>query len=474
MGTFTESNIKFGIDLLTAASNELHFLEHINTLKYLQDESFIRRAIYRYEKYWLPLAAQFEEETLVAPVDIEWVWHCHMLSPHLYYSDCISIVGKHIDHSIVPLKDREKKLKNTRLKWTELYPNKPFEITNDVNDPGNIQIEHVSSLSYDLLSAVLRQGIFYYQVSLPHYRCSKFLKDAIVRYKKYLYLKRTNLDEFLVPCYDIDVIWHAHQQHPVIYKSDMETIVGKFLSHDDSVTDRKPDSKLYNADHKTRELWSKTYNESFSCHGAMFRGNPKMGKLYEIQRHETYMFSSKQATIDIDYITIEGKDLSKQQGQYEIKILTKDSSLQFQQLKKAKSTTPSWRFKSGECRFNYHTWENASLKFELTLSKGFQRLGFKKNLGSYTDDSFSLNQVEPFDKKDGGTIELNGLLESYQINVTGRLFPPVQSKGVFYIETGNYTKVNVQSENEDDMWGPIPVRELLPGVENTCSVAFHR
>jgi hypothetical protein len=38
----------------------------------------------RYEKCWLPLAAGYvgtEESALLPPLDVQWVWHCHCLSP---------------------------------------------------------------------------------------------------------------------------------------------------------------------------------------------------------------------------------------------------------------------------------------------------------------------------------------------------------------------------------------------------------
>ena len=39
----------------------------------------------------------------------------------------------------------------------------------------------------------------------------KFLEEALIRYKRYLCLKILNKATFLVPCYDIDLMWHAHQ-----------------------------------------------------------------------------------------------------------------------------------------------------------------------------------------------------------------------------------------------------------------------
>ena len=83
-----------------------------------------------------------------------------------------------------------------------------------------------------------RQGTFYYQVSLDHYRDGEFLADGVLRYLMYLYLKNKNPLRFLVPCYDMDLIWHSHQVSTLHYSKDMNTILGFVLKHDDSVNDR--------------------------------------------------------------------------------------------------------------------------------------------------------------------------------------------------------------------------------------------
>jgi hypothetical protein len=49
------------------------------------------------------------------------------------------------------------------------------------------------------------------QVSLPHYADPDFHVDSVRRYKMYLRLKKKNVKTFLVPCYDMDLVWHAHQ-----------------------------------------------------------------------------------------------------------------------------------------------------------------------------------------------------------------------------------------------------------------------
>ncbi len=48
------------------------------------------------------------------------------------------------------------------------------------------------------------------QTNLPHYREPWFLERAAGRYRRFLALRRRHPTQFLVPTYDIDVVWHAH------------------------------------------------------------------------------------------------------------------------------------------------------------------------------------------------------------------------------------------------------------------------
>ena len=58
-----------------------------------------------------------------------------------------------------------------------------------------------------------------FQVSLPHYQEEKFLSRAIMRYAMYLKLQQDHPDKFLVPCYDMDIVWHTHQVNRNIHSA---------------------------------------------------------------------------------------------------------------------------------------------------------------------------------------------------------------------------------------------------------------
>ena len=109
--------------------------------------------------------------------------------------------------------------------------------------------------------------------------------SSINRYRMFLALKKRNPTAFLVPCYDIDLAWHTHQLHHRIYREDTIGYLGKMFNHDDTVTDRRPDSKLTQADNITRELWKTHFGTHFATCGAMYRGDPPYSSLAPINGH---------------------------------------------------------------------------------------------------------------------------------------------------------------------------------------------
>ena len=162
-----------------------------------------------------------------------------------------------------------------------------------------------SKITYDIKSAAIRQGSFYYQVSLNHYREENFMRDAFKRYKMYLLLKKENKSAFLVPCYDIDLVWHTHQVHPHAYQRDTNAVLGFVLKHDDSVNDRQEGSKLNNADSVTRSLWMTRFGVPFARPGSMFRGNPPYGRLRKITSSlQKTLLAPKEMEVELDSITL--------------------------------------------------------------------------------------------------------------------------------------------------------------------------
>lgn len=103
-----------------------------------------------------------------------------------------------------------------------------------------------------------------------------FLREAMARYKGFLHLIRRNRERsirrFCVPTYDIDLIWHTHQLHPVSYCKNMDQLLGKILEHDDVDQDRTKGKKLDTGFSGTTKLWEDTFGSRYWKAGAMYRG----------------------------------------------------------------------------------------------------------------------------------------------------------------------------------------------------------
>ena len=78
---------------------------------------------------------------------------------------------------------------------------------------GKIMIEMMMVLVHiNQLSSVLREPIVWILCAIPsRFTFQERLITFLLLLQMYLYLKKKNPKTFLVPCYDMDLIWHSHQ-----------------------------------------------------------------------------------------------------------------------------------------------------------------------------------------------------------------------------------------------------------------------
>ena len=300
MSKFKQKDFRVSVDLLEACQRELYFLYLVDSHPCLYQKGVVRRAIWRYEKFWMPLAANYTgKDEIVPPLDVHWVWHTHMLAPQYYRRDCMNMVGKIVPHKLLSSKEYSVAKSGTEKIWNQqCYEQYHVDIDNPINE-GDAGAMGRTVISYDIVDAVSRQKEFNYQVSLPHFRDKKFIENGILRYKMLLFLKKLYPEEFVVPCYDSDLAWHSHQVHPEQYYQDTTRILGKMFNHDDNVTDRSPGSKLATADESTRQLWRRHFGDNYSCTGAMYRGERYFGLLLVVPKDLIKLICSKTFSISI-------------------------------------------------------------------------------------------------------------------------------------------------------------------------------
>ena len=476
-----QSGEHFSLDLITQALHQLEFLAVIDKNPSLQNPAILIRVLYRYEKFWLPLAAAHPYECLSAPIDIEWLWHCHMLSPKAYVRDCLNVVGKKINHTLRKAKDYEKALRTSEVLWSRLYPTEPFHF--DYTQSHGLRFESI--IHYNIIDAAVRQKSFYYQVSLPHYRDKKFLEWGLVRYKKFIYLHQQLPNEFLVPCYDIDLFWHAHQVNPFAYEQDMMKCIGDLFDHDDSTNDRRVGSKLFNSTKRMRELWQVHFNEAFSLFGAVYRGSPPDG-IYRMTQGDAIFVSTekanttKNAFVHVEELTIQfASDRQSPQG-LELTVhgisglsrpwkLTKfkkpDSDL-------GSSSNVIWN-KNELPDFTLSPQFFQAVRFSLKAGPGFPSCSGKQTIGQQTS-----NFVQAVGKADAlgeSPVTLKVPLSSdARLHMAGHVTTRQRGPAVFRLNQGKFQQQFIPSRDLKSFFGPVALETLPPEKDNSCLVANHR
>lgn len=121
----------------------------------------------------------------------------------------------------------------------------------------------------------------------------RFLVGAAARYKGFLHLIKRNqersLKQFCVPTYDVDLMWHSHQLHPLSYCKDMVKLLGKVLEHDDTDSDRGKGKKLDTGFTETTKQWEDSYGLRYWRAGAMYKGSlpSPLPLLPDLSKHES-------------------------------------------------------------------------------------------------------------------------------------------------------------------------------------------
>ncbi|XP_045187309.2 uncharacterized protein LOC123545092 [Mercenaria mercenaria] len=486
----------FNVDLCKQAVHHLEFLKTVGSVPELKQSDILRRAVYRYETLWLPLVVAHPEECLAAPLDIEWVWHCHMLNPEAYERDCRTAVGTTVNHTLYSKTQFQKKQNESQKYWLQTYESEDKPFTIDFTTPENLKddVNFKSKFTYDIVAAAERQMEFYYQVSLPHYKDSKFLEHSLLRYKQFLFMKTQVDQDFLVPCYDIDLIWHTHQLNPLVYREDMVRIIGHLFNHDDNVGGRSEDSKLNNAGKQTSENWKTLYDESYSLFGAMYRGKSPMGRLHNtsiisLNSDDEYASDTKTCIVTLEKLTLTlSSGNSHRFGKFELKGASTNGYLivdswftKCQTYSPSKADVLVW---TDVGQYQLDTKYANGIRFDLNCQTGHACCKSETFVGTYTLDMMQFVNKRAY-AVTGGPISMQVILgNSITLDIQGRFSAPnckhkleveklLRGKAVLGLEKGKYETVIIPDDIQQ-LFGPIALETRPVSASIVCKAATHR
>jgi hypothetical protein len=260
---------------------------------------------------------------LIPPDDIAWLWHCHRLAPYLYLAYIQErFFGKTIEwvyegmkkktfiseipshefvnapnpfsfQSISTSKDSNSSngmAEDVTIRiWNDRYPHESFFLqpngveknvstNNHLEDciispsPSPIVNQHLLG-GFDIVASCLHQGTFLYQISQPNFSNETFIHKGVENYIKFIRLLPMKQHRYIVPTYQIDLIWHTHiLSSGYQYHADNIYINGYILDHNDTLNVRTVGGELDTNFRDTVKLWWDVYNERYYIKGGMYRG----------------------------------------------------------------------------------------------------------------------------------------------------------------------------------------------------------
>jgi hypothetical protein len=327
----------FSVDLPLQAKQHIIFLRNLHKHGItINDKTGYEESFRRYSDLWLPFVRKHgyavdkngQEgggEALIPPADIAWMWHCHRLAPYRYAryvsrkfsltrtgegggsanvaADNDNVGGS----SPFPVLDASHpfvfQLENndtnetlstsqeladisgrTRKLFLAMYPSESFFLKNrptqsidqGARSTGSVPKRNTQLAGFDVVDSCIRQATFLWQVSGPRFSTVEFLEEGVSNYAKFVRLMgEKSKPQFLVPTYQIDLMWHTHMLASIAkYHKDNMQVNGCILEHDDSLNDRTKGGKLDTNFQATRKLWDRVYGVEYKVPGGMYRGEP--------------------------------------------------------------------------------------------------------------------------------------------------------------------------------------------------------
>lgn len=294
-------DVRISVDIIEKVHSYIDFLQSYIKHSHLWESSnTVKRALYRYEKYWLPLVAEWKIGDLEPPRDIKWAWHLHMLNPRHYVEYCQGRFGKVIPHKLKTSMTEEKSAKErTARVWKDKYLHEPYELETEVLMCSSHHLQPSNKLAH-LVSTTSHQSAFLYQVLLPHYVDTTFLHTALERYRQFIYVQKQVPNFCAEPPYDIHLLWRVHMMHPYEYHLDMERSLRRVLDPHDMLAEV---TGYMTSTGDAEECWGRFFNDPLFVGGTFYRGGLARG-IHTVSKEHNIQEIVDSCSITIDDVLI--------------------------------------------------------------------------------------------------------------------------------------------------------------------------
>ncbi|KAK1319749.1 hypothetical protein QJS10_CPB04g00878 [Acorus calamus] len=273
--------INFTVDLVTAARRHLSFIRTVADSPFIHHVPSLLRSIRRYDELWMPLISDLYRSSstvpmLLPPLDVQWVWHCHCLTPEKFREYCNTRFQRLIEKP--PIFDDENEdyaMDACREVWTNRYPSEPFDLEEFNQEDQPIP---TSGIGRDLLETASRFASLHPKFSLPFVSETVYLVAARHRYREFLHILKRFGDgssSRLVPTSDILLMWMTHQSFPAAFERDMKAIggglEGKVVGFGETAEEGGLES--------TREMWERAFDKPYERAGSVILVGPGPAEL---------------------------------------------------------------------------------------------------------------------------------------------------------------------------------------------------
>jgi len=195
----------------------------------LSRKNVVEFSIHRYLLF-LRLQQKHVDSWLYPPLDVQAVWLAHLIRNNVYIKDCIRLFGSIVPcHLLTAEFDSKANLKHTEELWKAEYKEETFlrKKPLQVSPAPKPLTTTVSICADDVVQDRNWLDELERQVGNNRINDRKYLIQLIEGYEMLLYLHAKHPKSSTTPPIPIDLIWHAHQCHPVAYQWDMKNLLGR-------------------------------------------------------------------------------------------------------------------------------------------------------------------------------------------------------------------------------------------------------